>query len=168
MLLEFFPMDHTLQICLHTKPSANVPICLKYTQFKPSVFSFVVFQCSSTVWQGAHVECSHLAAFVEQILLCIISVIGWRVELVGRDSFRETHNSSNFQAQRWLGKYRLTLSFINIHIWKCMLMLAFGKLCDKLPASSTWLLNSLCTLVLVLCIFKWPLLSKKLSFLPHI
>lgn len=28
----------------------------------------------------AHVECSHLASFVEQTLLCIISVAGWKLE----------------------------------------------------------------------------------------
>lgn len=45
-------------------------------------------------------ECSHLAAFVEQILLCIISVTGWRVELVGRGSFGKAHSSSSFHAQK--------------------------------------------------------------------
>lgn len=54
MLLEFFPMDHILQICLHTKPCPSVPICLKYTQFKSGVFSFVVFLFSSAECDREH------------------------------------------------------------------------------------------------------------------
>lgn len=79
MLLVFFPMDRTLQICLCPKPCASVPLCLRRIQFKSWTF---FFHCASMqkVSLTAHVECSHLASFVEQTLLCIISVAGWKLE----------------------------------------------------------------------------------------
>lgn len=135
MLLEFFPMDHTLVICMCPKLCASVPLCLKCTQFKTCAFFFprVFMQRESLT---AHVECSHPASFVEQTLLCIILVTGWKVE---QGPTSEKSLTNFFCMWEWFGRYGLAL-YIKIYSHaKIYANISSLGPCDKLPVSSIWL-----------------------------
>lgn len=168
MLLEFFPRDHELQICLCTKHSASVPICLKYTEFKTR--EFFLFRNSfylvlQRVQQTALVECSQLLLRSKHFCLSFQSQSGEWSRWQGA-RFRETLNSTIFHMQEWLGRCRLTIftkiySHMKIHsnVILCEAMIS----CQHPALDHSTLL--LCAGSSSLCCFQ-HLFSKKHPFLP--
>lgn len=133
--LNFSPwITHWWFVCVLSSalvfPSAwNAP------KFKTCAFFFpcVSMQRGSLT---AHVECSHPASFVEQTLLCIILVTGWKVE---QGPASEKSLTNCFCMREWFGRNGLRLSIKIYSDAKIYANISSVRPCDKLPVSSIWL-----------------------------
>lgn len=166
MLLEFSPWITPCRFVCVLSPVLVLLSSWNTLSLKPMLFSFIVFLFSSAK-SAAGSACGTLSSgcfcgantFVYRFSRWLESGAGGQGSALAKPLTPATSI-----CRRGSGGTDSHFSLIYTHTWKYMLMLAFVKPRDKLPASGTWLFNSLSVHWFLLSVFFPTSAFQKASF----